>query len=220
MFRRFSSLVDPFQSYAQNTPPENAWRFLVQNLWPFRYVTAMSLMLTVIGAAIEVWLIGYASELVDALAAAPPAACSGPNHGHELLIAGAIVLVARPLAGLLKESLDDIAFRPNAEYLVRWRAHRHVLGQSVGWFRNDLAGRIAAQVRDSARPVPALPIVSCTRCPSSRSTSRLGLADGVDRCVADDPAADLGRLLCRADGLFAFRGSARHPSVIRRRSRR
>ncbi len=147
MFRRFSSLVDPFQSYDQSTPPGNAWRFLVQNLWPFRYVTAMSLMLTVIGAVIEVWLIGCASALVDALAATPPAAFWA-KHGHELLLAGAIVLVARPLAGLLRESLDDIAFRPNAEFLVRWRAHRHVLGQSVGWFRGDLAGRIASQVRD------------------------------------------------------------------------
>ncbi|WP_455273029.1 ABC transporter ATP-binding protein [Rhizobium herbae] len=147
MFRRFSSLVDPFQSYDQKTPPENAWRFLADNLWPFRYVTALSLMLTVIGAVIEVWLIGYASELVDVLAATSPD-LFWENHGHQLLIAGAIVLVARPLAGLLKESLDDIAFRPNAEYLVRWRAHRHVLQQSVGWFRGDLAGRIASQVRD------------------------------------------------------------------------
>jgi ATP-binding cassette subfamily B multidrug efflux pump len=147
MFRRFSSLVDPFQSHDQSTPPDNAWRFLVKNLWPFRYVTAMSLTLTVIGAAIEVWLIGYASKLVDALAATSPTAFWA-RHGHELLLAGAIVLVVRPLAGLLKESLDDIAFRPNAEFLVRWRAHRHVLGQSVGWFRGDLAGRIASQVRD------------------------------------------------------------------------
>lgn len=147
MFRRFSSLVDPYQYYDQSTPSGNAWRFLVQNLWPFRYVTVMSQMLTVIGAVIEVWLIGYASALVDALAATPPAAF-WTKHGHELLVTGAIVLVARPLAGLLRESLDDIAFRPNAEFLVRWRAHRHVLGQSVGWFRGDLAGRIASQVRD------------------------------------------------------------------------
>jgi ATP-binding cassette subfamily B multidrug efflux pump len=153
MFRRFSSLVDPFQSYDQKTPPENAWRFLADNLWPFRYVTALSLMLTVIGAVIEVWLIGYASELVDVLAATSPD-LFWENHGHQLLIAGAIVLVARPLAGLLKESLDDIAFRPNAEYLVRWRA----------------ASRPRSAI--SARPVPALPIVSSTRCPSSLFTSQ------------------------------------------------
>jgi ATP-binding cassette subfamily B multidrug efflux pump len=35
---------------------------------------------------------------------------------------------------------------PNLATLVRWRAHRHVLGQSVGWFANDFAGRIANRV--------------------------------------------------------------------------
>src|SRR5439155_25848405 len=69
-------------------------------------------------------------------------------HGGELIAAAGFVLIARPLVGYLRESLDDIAFRPNAETLVRWRAHRHVLRQSVGWFRGDLSGRIAAQVRD------------------------------------------------------------------------
>ncbi len=147
MFRRFASFVDPFQSQDQTTPPDRPWRFLVQTLWPFRHVTALSLLLTVIGASIEVWLIGYASRLVDALAATPPASFWA-QHGHELLLAAAMVLMARPLAGWLRESLDDIAFRPNAESLVRWRAHRHVLGQSVGWFRDDLAGRVASQVRD------------------------------------------------------------------------
>lgn len=147
MFRRFASFVDPFQSYDPTTPPDSAWRFLVTTLWPFRHVTALSLLLTVISAAIEVWLIGYASRLVDTLAATPPAAFWA-QHGNELLLAAAIVLIARPLAGWLRESLDDLAFRPNAEYLVRWRAHRHMLGQSVGWFRGDLAGRVASQVRD------------------------------------------------------------------------
>jgi ATP-binding cassette subfamily B multidrug efflux pump len=30
--------------------------------------------------------------------------------------------------------------------LVRWRAHNHVLRQSVGWFENDFAGRIANRI--------------------------------------------------------------------------
>jgi ATP-binding cassette subfamily B multidrug efflux pump len=147
MFRRFESLVDPFQSYPKLTPPRDVWPFIVENLRPFRHVMAMSLVLTIIGAAIEVWLIGYTSALVDTLAATQPAQLWAA-HGDELLAVAALVLIGRPLAGYLRESLDDIAFRPNAETLVRWRAHRHVLRQSVGWFRNDLSGRIATQVRD------------------------------------------------------------------------
>ena len=35
---------------------------------------------------------------------------------------------------------------PNFGTLIRWRAHRHVLRQSVGWFENDFAGRIANRI--------------------------------------------------------------------------
>ncbi|OEC98312.1 MULTISPECIES: ABC transporter ATP-binding protein [unclassified Rhizobium] len=147
MFRRFEELVDPFQNHDEPQPSPNAWRYLLTNLRPFRTVMAISLGLTVIGAIIEIWLIGYSSRLVDDLAAARREDFWA-SEGFGLLAAAALVLIGRPLAGYLRESLDDIAFRPNAETLFRWRAHGHVLRQSVGWFRQDFSGRIASQVRD------------------------------------------------------------------------
>lgn len=147
MFRRFEELVDPFQDHDEPQLSPNPWRYLLTNLRPFRTVMAMSLGLTVTGAVIEIWLIGYSSRLVDNLAAARREDF-WTSEGWGLLAAAALVLIGRPLAGYLRESLDDIAFRPNAETLFRWRAHRHVLRQSVGWFRQDFSGRIASQVRD------------------------------------------------------------------------
>ncbi|WP_112604855.1 ABC transporter ATP-binding protein [Rhizobium sp. WW22] len=147
MFRRFEELVDPFQDHDERQPSLKAWRYLLINLRPFRTVMAMSLSLTVIGAVIEIWLIGYSSRLVDNLAVARREDF-WVSEGLGLLAAAALVLIGRPLTGYLRESLDDIAFRPNAETLFRWRAHRHLLRQSVGWFRQDFSGRIASQVRD------------------------------------------------------------------------
>ena len=147
MFCRFEELVDPFRDRDEPQPSPKAWRYLLTNLRPFRTVMAISLGLTVIGAIIEIWLIGYSSRLVDNLAAARREDF-WLSEGFGLLAAAALVLIGRPLAGYLRESLDDIAFRPNAETLFRWRAHRHVLRQSVGWFRQDFSGRIASQVRD------------------------------------------------------------------------
>jgi len=64
------------------------------------------------------------------------------------VLAAVLVLLVRPLIHLAGEGLDDIAFRVNAQTLARWRLHRYVSRQSVGWFRDDLAGRIATWVRD------------------------------------------------------------------------
>jgi ATP-binding cassette subfamily B multidrug efflux pump len=148
LFRRFDKRVDPFQSYDTSLPPpQGVWDFLMMQLKPLRLVIAISLTLTVLAAGFEVWLIGYAGRLVDRLAAARDALWS--SLGLELLVVGAFILLARPAAKLFREGLNDIVFRPNAETLVTWRMHRHVLRQSVGWFRNDFAGRIAAFVRQT-----------------------------------------------------------------------
>ncbi|MGR6974922.1 ABC transporter ATP-binding protein [Streptomyces cynarae] len=147
VFRLLANAVDPFRPHQVRTPSAGVWSFLVQEFRPLRTVVAASLALTVVAAGIEVWLIGYSGRLVDTLAATSPARF-WDTQGAELLIVATVVLLARPLVHLLSEALDDIAFRTNAQTLARWRAHRHVSRQSVGWFRNEHAGRIATWVRD------------------------------------------------------------------------
>ncbi|WP_238006376.1 ABC transporter ATP-binding protein [Dactylosporangium sp. AC04546] len=147
MFRLFENPVDPFPSGHDRTPAADVRRFLLDELRPLRPVVAAAAATTLLCAAIEVWLIGYAGRLVDTLAAGSPATLWAA-HGTELLAVAALVLLVRPAINLVSEALDDIAFRANARPLARWRAHRHVSRQSVGWFRDDLAGRIATWVRD------------------------------------------------------------------------
>ncbi len=147
MFRRLEKLVDPFIPYVEHTPDHRVWPFIVENLRPFRAVITLSLLLSIVGVAIEVWLIGYTGRLVDVLASTTPERLWA-EHGFELVIVALVVLLGRPLAHILRESLNDIALRPNAVTLLRWRAHRHVLGHSVGWFQNDFAGRTAARVQE------------------------------------------------------------------------
>ena len=148
MFRFFPKLADPFTPDDGAIMPMTVWAFLRHNLKPLRPVIALSLMLSVVGAGIEVWMIGYGGTLVDTLAVTAPADLWA-RHGAELIAVGLLILIGRPLVGTLREALNDIAFRPNAETLIRWRTHGHVLQQSIGWFRGDLSGRIANWVRET-----------------------------------------------------------------------
>lgn len=147
MFRRFSDLIDPFASYTPGTPPRGVRDFILTRIRPLRPVIALSLAASALSAALEVWLIFYAGRLVDTLAATPPRNL-WPELGTELLAVAALVLLVRPLVWLGREGLDDLAIRPNAATMIRWRAHRHVRGQSVGWFGSDMSGRIAARVQE------------------------------------------------------------------------
>ncbi|WP_026212430.1 ABC transporter ATP-binding protein [Longispora albida] len=159
MFRMLENCVDPFGSRDLSTPSSRVLPFLLREFRPLRAAALASVGLTVISAILEVWLIGYAGRLVDTLASTPPASL-WREHGTGLLVAAALVLVVRPVIHLFSEALDDLAIRPNAQALALWRVHRYVSRQPVGWFRRDLAGRIAAWVRDGASA--ATSAVYCT----------------------------------------------------------
>ena len=144
LFRLLENSADPFRpddrGHAPGTPPATVRRFLTREFRPLRAVVLLALATTIAAAAIEVWLIGYAGRLVDLLATADRDRFWA-EHGRGLLVAAVLVLIVRPLMHVCGEGLDDIAFRVNAQSLARWRLHRYVSRQSVGWFRDELAGR-------------------------------------------------------------------------------
>lgn len=145
MFRFFENLVDPYIAYSESdTPPRKLWPFLREYSVPFKKVFLLTGVMSIIVAAIEIGLIYYMGRLVDLLDSDP--AQIWADHGIEFICVAAFVLILRPLLQGFDVALLNNAILPNFGTLIRWRAHRHVLRQSVGWFENDFAGRIANRI--------------------------------------------------------------------------
>jgi ATP-binding cassette subfamily B multidrug efflux pump len=68
------------------------------------------------------------------------------RYGTEFLIVSLFILFIRPIMQGIDVALLNNTILPNFGTLIRWRAHKHVLRQSVGWFENDFAGRIANRI--------------------------------------------------------------------------
>lgn len=146
VFRFFESLVDPFTAYEETDhPPQRLWPFLRQYARPFRTVFVAVAIMSVIVAAIEIGLIWYMGRVVDLMGSGTPDTV-WQVYGTELILAAGFILILRPLLQGLDVALLNNAILPNFGTLIRWRAHKHVLRQSVGWFENDFAGRIASRV--------------------------------------------------------------------------
>jgi ATP-binding cassette subfamily B multidrug efflux pump len=145
MFRFFENLVDPYVEYAEDdVPPTRLWPFLRAYCVPFKKVFVLTGIMTILVAAIEIGLIYYTGRIVDLLANDP--AEMWATYGTELIIVALFVLFIRPVVQGLDVLLINNAIMPNFGTLIRWRAHRQVLRQSVGWFENDFAGRIANRI--------------------------------------------------------------------------
>ena len=146
MFRFFENLVDPYTDYPErDSPPNRLWPFLWDYSQPFKRLFLVTAIMSVVVAIMEIWLISYMGRLVDLLTGSEPGSFIAV-HGWELLAVAIFILFLRPILHGLDVALLNNGILVNFGTLIRWRAHRHVLRQSVGWFENDFAGRIANRI--------------------------------------------------------------------------
>ncbi|NNE52237.1 MAG: ABC transporter ATP-binding protein [Sulfitobacter sp.] len=145
MFRFFEKLVDPYVPYQEtDRPPRDIWPFMKSYTRPFRRLFVLAGIMSIIVAAIEIGLIYYMGRVVDLLNAGPEEMWA--RYGTELILVTVFILLIRPLMQAIDVMLLNNAIMPNVGTLFRWRAHRQVLRQSVGWFEDDFAGRIANRI--------------------------------------------------------------------------
>ncbi|WP_085307468.1 ABC transporter ATP-binding protein [Planktotalea arctica] len=145
MLRFFERLVDPYVSYSEtNVPPTKLWPFMMNYAQPFKKVFWYTGIMSVVVAVVEIWLISYMGRVVDILQGDPAQVWA--IYGGEFILVALFILFIRPVLQFIDVALLNNTILPNFGTLIRWRAHKHVLRQSVGWFENDFAGRIANRI--------------------------------------------------------------------------
>ncbi len=112
---------------------------------------AMSILTAVI-AALEVSLFGFMGQLVDWLTTKEPATL-WQEESDTLIAMGVTVLIIIPVLILLHSLIVHQTLLGNYPMAIRWSAHRYLLRQSISFFQNDFAGRIATKVMQTSLAV-------------------------------------------------------------------
>jgi ATP-binding cassette subfamily B multidrug efflux pump len=144
IFRWFESLIDAFKEPVDGMPPASVWKFYVfylRQVWPV-FAAAIAVGLGV--ALVEVSLFGFIGSIVDMARGTP--ADFFRLHGHTLIWMALVALIARPILNGLHDLLVNQAIAPSLTNRIRWQNHRYVIRQSLGFFQNDYAGRIANRI--------------------------------------------------------------------------
>ncbi len=152
MFARFERLVDPFRADALEPPPDSLVRFCwyyTKPVWPI--LAAISVLGALI-AIFEVAVFSFLGDLVNWLQSSDRATFFA-DKGGMLAWMGLVILVILPLLTLAWETLFHQSLMGNYPMSVRWRVHRYLLRQSIGFYQNDFAGRIANKVMQTALSV-------------------------------------------------------------------
>ncbi len=153
MYRWFETRIDAFPDEPPARPPDSLWGFYAYFIKPVWPAFALLLVAGFIGSLIEVSLLAFVGSLVDMMRTAETPANFFEQHGTILLVMALIALVARPAVSTAHELIKNQLIAAPVTTRVRWLTHRYVLRQSLGFFQNDFAGRVANKVMQAA---PAL----------------------------------------------------------------
>jgi len=149
LFRWFETRNEVFAPEQPERPPADFWGFIYYFAWPFRWMIVGCALAGGVLAFLEVLLFSYVGTLVDWLQTANPETVWS-DHGLALIGMSFVVLVILPLASLLAETFGNQGLMGNFAMRNRWQAHRYLLRQSMSFFQNDFAGRIATKVMQSS----------------------------------------------------------------------
>ena len=152
MFRTFERLIDPFEGDGLTEPVGSVRSFIlgfVKRTWGLLAIVGF---LSAGIAATEVLVFRFMGGLVDWFARSDRATFFR-LHGHDLLAMGAVVLVLMPVMQIGWQLTFNQGLFGNFPMMGRWRMHRYLLRQSLAFFQDDMAGRIANTVMQTALAV-------------------------------------------------------------------
>jgi ATP-binding cassette subfamily B multidrug efflux pump len=161
IFRWFETRVEPYAPAPIDQPPTGLTAFFWFYLKPVWWAFALLTLLTLAAAGIEVAILAFIGRIIDLMRDTASPASFFADHGTELALMALVALIARPVVSALADLAKQQMIMGPVSALVRWRAHSYVVRQSLGFFQNDFAGRIATRVMQVG---PAVRDVAANTC--------------------------------------------------------
>lgn len=151
MFAVFERLIDPYPEAVPPPAPHSLWGFLWANTRGVRRYVAVMTALTALIGAFEAVLFAFLGHVVDSLSDTAPALWWQQERTGLLTLAA--VLVASPLLVAWQALAKYQTLNGNFPMRLRWNFHRQMLGQSLSFYQDEFAGRVATKVMQTALAV-------------------------------------------------------------------
>jgi len=151
LFERFERLVQPYPDALPPPPPKSFFRFLWECSKGVRPYLALVTLFTASIGAFEALLFSMMAHIVDLLGKADPAQL-WQQHGTLLATLGTILAVSI-LFALLQALFKYQGVFGNFPMRLRWNFHRLMLEQSMAFYQDEFAGRIATKVMQTSLAV-------------------------------------------------------------------
>ncbi|MGH6807369.1 MAG: ABC transporter ATP-binding protein, partial [Ensifer adhaerens] len=152
MFGWFESRLNPYPTEEPVLPPKSLFGFCwhySKPAVPWLLIMSVCTMLIAIG---EVALFQFLGNMVDWLSNANRETFL-QAEGHRLIWMGGLVLIGLPALVAIDSLVMHQVLLGNYPMIARWQMHRYLLRQSMTFFANEFAGRVATKVMQTSLAV-------------------------------------------------------------------
>ncbi|MBU2865085.1 ABC transporter ATP-binding protein/permease [Reinekea forsetii] len=152
MLSFFERILNPFPSQQPEQPPSTLIQFCLhytRGMWgPILLIS----LLTSLVAIAEASMFGMIGVVIDWLSTSNPETFL-IDYQFELIAISVLLLVVIPGTVLLHSMLVHQTLLGNYPMAIRWQAHRYLIKQSLSFYQNDFAGRVATKLMQTSLSV-------------------------------------------------------------------
>jgi len=152
VFRLFERFTQPYPEQDDLQPPSTLFAFMRFYTKGFEIPLLILSLSTASIAILEAVLFSFMGDLVDWISTMTPAELLSEKSSELWGMAG-VLLILFPLLTLIHSLVMHQSLLGNYPMAIRWLSHRYLLKQSVSFYQNDFAGRIATKVMQTALSV-------------------------------------------------------------------
>lgn len=152
---RLADVIDPFQE-TETPPPQRLGAFIrwcLTGAWPALFAAAAFSALAGMFEAGTAWILG---QVIDTAVDRGAGEFFSAENLGPVLWAAVFFMLIRPAAFGLSALSNNYVVMPNITPLVLARLNRWTLGQSVSYFDDDFAGRIAQKQMQTANALASV----------------------------------------------------------------
>ena len=148
--------IDPF-ARAEGPPPNTLLAFLRWAMTGGFKVIGIAGVFSALAGTLEVMTAVMLGWVIDAAISSDADGFFSTNTSM-LLGVMAFFVVLRPVVFGISGVMQSVGMAPALNNLILSRLHRHTIGQAVGFFDNDFAGRISQKQMQAARAMTELAV--------------------------------------------------------------
>lgn len=152
MLSFFERIIKPFPAIEPTQPPKGIFAFCRHYTRGMETSLILMSISTALLAVLEVSLFSFMGQLVDWLVKNDPQSLFTAERATLIKMA-VVTVVLLPALSFFHAAILHQTLLGNYPMSIRWLAHRYLLRQSIGFYQNDFAGRIATKVMQTSLAV-------------------------------------------------------------------